>query len=362
MQKHIFFGKEIINRVSFLREDSKFIIKAIEFPDTTLLFIKNNNPLVTRTENETKTLFKLKISKIPAIHDTLKRWAVLDSEKSIGLRDFNFNIFFMGIMAKNDSIDFQYHNGSNTYTGIPYFMIDITKDDVMISSLSNISNIETLIDRKEIMSLSNDDASLFSYGKMYIDWLGKQNFCPQCGSPVIKINSGSKLSCTNNSCDSKKLSVSNIQFPRTDPAVIVALVNEDFSKILLANAKRSPSSKFYSCIAGFMEPGETIETCCQREVWEETGVNCDNFSIIKSQPWPFPVNLMIGCIGIVNFNGENEIINLGNDPELRDAKWFDVEYIKTILAGNADDMVIPNETAIANHLIKAVLNKNVSKL
>lgn len=380
----MFFSEEQINRVSFLRENTDFIIEAALFPHSQLIFIKNGFPLVDNAEN--LNLLRYPVGTNPKLHKILQKWALLNKEKAYELRAYP-SIVFLGLMDEGKDKALIH----KAYSGTPYFVIDLTNRETQYTlhftekqPLEPVS-VEELVDapytllsnRNQIFQMANSEASLFGYANMFVDWLGKQNFCPQCGEPVIKTQAGTKLMCTSKllkeasdgqrakyACESKNMSVSNIQFPRTDPVCIVAIVNMEKRKLLLGNGLRFPTPKFFSCIAGFMEPGESIETCCARECWEETGVRCTSVRMVNSQPWPFPVNLMIGCIGYVEFNGKDEVIDLGHDPELRAAKWFDFDEIKELLenGGTSDDVVLPPKTAIARTLIEGVVGGGFTKL
>ncbi|GMM38580.1 NAD(+) diphosphatase [Saccharomycopsis crataegensis] len=407
MSDDIFFAHETINRVSFLREDAEFIIQAINFENTNILFLKDNYPLVEPLEEKAPSpvpqLLKFKAGADKTIHEYLIKWSLLNKDQSYDLRFFP-NIVFLGLMEPENDSDKAMEYKDGKYSGIPCFMIDVSEsttkfaptfvekngDDYKLDLFKVLQQtsykFDILNNRSQILQMKNHESSLLAYGKMFLDWLGKQNFCPQCASPIIKIQAGTKLKCTSKlissttdektgkvkniyECGSKNLSVSNIQFPRTDPVCIIAVVNLQHNKILLGNGLRFPNPKFYTCIAGFMEPGESIETCCSREIWEETGVHCSKVMVLHSQPWPFPANLMIGCIGVVEFNGKNELVDLGNDPELRDAKWFDFEEVKEALAkqesGGVDNnypLVLPPKNAISHVLIDTVVNKRFTKL
>lgn len=211
---------------------------------------------------------------------------------------------------------------------------------------------------------------------MFLDWLSRNRFCPGCGSRVIPIHAGGKLRCTNEEtegmnendeiqyvCPVRNATVSNVSFPRTDAVVITAITNTERTKVLLSLAKRYADTKLYACTAGFMEPSETVEVATKREIWEETGVVCSDINIVLTQPWPFPGNLMIGCLGVVEFNGVNEVIHLGHDRELADARWFDVGFIKTLINGtndqttNPEGLLLPSKESIAFLLIKMVVDQ-----
>lgn len=160
--------------------------------------------------------------------------------------------------------------------------------------------------------------------------------------------------------------ISNLCFPRTDPTIIVAVLSSDGTKTLLGRQKRWPAY-WYSTLAGFLEPGESIEEAVRREVWEESGVTVGRVIIHGSQPWPYPANLMIGAIGQATPEGEN--IHLGNDPELEAAKWFSMDEIKEALVHGTSGLGepapegykegalrLPPRTAIANQLLEAVVS------
>lgn len=146
----------------------------------------------------------------------------------------------------------------------------------------------------------------------------------------------------------------------------MAVVNAAGDRILLGRQKRWPQY-WYSTLAGFAEPAESIEEAVRREVYEESGILVGRVVIHSTQPWPYPANLMIGAIGQAIPTGET--IDLGNDPELEDAKWFNFEEVREALrvgtSGLGEDasdeykeggLRLPPNTAIANQLMTAVTN------
>ncbi len=166
-------------------------------------------------------------------------------------------------------------------------------------------------------------------------------------------------------CPTRK-GVSNLSFPRTDPTVIMAVVSHDGKRILLGRGKRFPP-QWYSTLAGFCEPSESIEEAVRREVWEESGVKLGRVVIHSTQPWPYPANLMIGAIAQAIPDGEK--INLEHDPELEDAKWVEMEEVREALRigtsgigeGPGEEykeggLRLPPKTAIANQLLQAVVS------
>ncbi len=155
-----------------------------------------------------------------------------------------------------------------------------------------------------------------------LDWHKKSQYCGSCGSKTETKQDELAKVCLN---------CSNIIYPKISPAIIVAVINGD--KILLAKGR---NFKFYSLIAGFAEPGETLEDCVQREVFEEVGIRIRNIQYFGSQPWPFPDSLMIG------FTAEyesGELLVDGN--EIVSADWFTKESLPEV----------PNNSSIAGKII-----------
>jgi len=210
-----------------------------------------------------------------------------------------------------------------------------------------------------------------------LDWNARNPFCAQCGQPTLSVHAGTKRVCpptdlAGGSVKDRKPcatrgTVSNLSFPRTDPTVIMAIVSADGTKVLLGRQRRWPKY-WYSTLAGFQEPGESIEEAVRREVWEESGVKVGRVVLHSSQPWPFPASLMIGAIGQA-LPGDGETIFLGHDAELEDAKWFGLEEVKGALATGASNLGegapegyvegalrLPPQTAIANRLMTAVVD------
>lgn len=178
--------------------------------------------------------------------------------------------------------------------------------------------------------------SLLARGKMLLDWHDRHQFCANCGAKSEMKKGGYVRHCNNCGTD---------HFPRVDPVVIMMVIYKD--KCLLG---RSPHflPGMYSALAGFMEPGETIEEACRREVYEEAGIKVGDVKYIKSQPWPFPSSLMIGVIA----EALDDKINIDND-ELEDAKWFDKKTIQSVLKeGGDDNFRVPEKLAIARHLLE----------
>ena len=168
-------------------------------------------------------------------------------------------------------------------------------------------------------------------------WNASHGFCGRCGAATRMRIGGYKRSCP--ACGAE-------HFPRTDPVAIMLAVDGD--RCLLG---RSPhfAPGMYSCLAGFIEPGETIENAVRRETFEEAGIRIGRVAYHASQPWPFPYSLMIGCYGealdaVIDFDGK----------ELEDCRWFDRAEVRSMIAGShPGSIAVPPGGAIASHLIRA---------
>ncbi len=232
----------------------------------------------------------------------------------------------------------------------PCFAVDISAlaDPERSGPLAGLGKFMDL--RSALSTLSADDAACLGQAKAMIDWHARHGFCAQCGSPTIVADAGYRRDCAN--CKTQ-------HFPRTDPVVIMVVTRNE--RALLGRPARL-NVPFYTALAGFIEPAETIEEAVAREVKEETAVVVSSVRYAMTQPWPFPSSLMIGCIA----EATTEEIRI--DPnELADARWFTraelaealerpVDFDR-LLSGAVDPpdapLRIPPRFAIAHHLIRA---------
>ncbi|MGI9309383.1 MAG: NAD(+) diphosphatase [Gammaproteobacteria bacterium] len=185
--------------------------------------------------------------------------------------------------------------------------------------------------RELIDGLSVEDAGLLAYARSVVSWQLQHRFCGSCGSPANLQDGGFVMACGSDACGQRS-------FPRLDPAIIVLVSDQD--RCLLGRQKTWPDGR-YSTIAGFVEPGESLEEAVRREVLEETNIRVGNCRYFASQPWPFPYALMIGY----HAQAVSSDIRL-NDDELGDAQWLSREAIA------AGDYILPQETSIAFQLIE----------
>ena len=167
-------------------------------------------------------------------------------------------------------------------------------------------------------------------------WHANHHFCGKCGQPTAMRAGGYKRLCT--ACGTE-------HFPRTDPVAIMLTVSRD--RCILGRSRHFAPG-MYSALAGFIEPGETIENAVRRETLEESGIRVGRVLYHASQPWPFPYSLMIGCFG----EALNEDIN-ADLTELEDCRWFERGEVLAMLGKTHPSLVVPPSGAIAHHLIRA---------
>ena len=183
--------------------------------------------------------------------------------------------------------------------------------------------------------MSGKDAAIWGAARALNEWHNRHRFCGICGTATALFRAGWGRKCPG--CGAE-------HFPRVDPVVIMLAEFED--KVLLGRQPQYPQGR-YSALAGFVEPGESIEEAVAREIFEEAGVAVGDVRYVASQPWPFPGSLMIACIG----RAAADAITL-DIKELEDAFWCDRAGVKAALAGDpAAPFLAPPPFAIANTLL-----------
>lgn len=237
--------------------------------------------------------------------------------------------------------------------GIPHFFRDISEWEPIEGPVANAS---VFLDPSEqahpklgpafrfaelravMARLSPLDAELVATAKALSAWHDSHAFCARCGQPSAIVMGGWQRRCP--VCGSA-------HFPRTDPVVIMLVTHGN--SVLLGRSPGWPDG-MYSLLAGFMEPGETLEAAVRREVFEETGVRVGPVRYLASQPWPFPSSLMIGCAGAAI---STEIVI---DPqEIEDAFWISREDMAQVAAGLHPTIRPPRRGAIAEFLLSGWL-------
>lgn len=183
-------------------------------------------------------------------------------------------------------------------------------------------------------TLSPDDLALYGGARSIVDWHARHRFCAQCGGDTKLAKGGWQRDCA--SCGAS-------HFPRTDPVTIMLVENE--GRLMLGRGLGWPEGRF-SALAGFVEPGESIEEAVAREVLEESGVRVRDVTYVASQPWPFPSQLMIGC----HSYADDDSLTI-DETEMAEIGWYSREDVIAALNGDGP-FVAPPPHAIAHHLME----------
>jgi NAD+ diphosphatase len=373
-----------LNRVSFLRTDHAFLSAAIAHSTTSFLLFDKLNPLT----KDPATLAYATLTEVePLIGKDPYSKVEADMIKEYNSTTFTPQLIFLGLDDRNkEGLVYK-----DIYKGQPFFALDVTPQHHLVDAAEKL--IASMKDRgltfaegRMNLSLEAQQAAIYAEARHMLDWNSRNPFCAQCGQPTLSVNAGWKRACpptdmselpggatsTTPATPRDRLScatragISNLSFPRTDPTVIMAIVSHDGTRVLLGRGARFPPH-WFSTLAGFLEPAESVEEAVRREVWEESGIHVGRVVVHSTQPWPYPANLMIGAIGQALPDGET--ISLGNDAELEDARWFTNEEVRQALRVGTSgigedsgpeykegDLRLPPATAIAHQLLNGVVN------
>ncbi len=369
--------------MAFLRTDNLFLSAALKHPLTSFLLLNNLAPLA---KNPSKLEYVTYEDVRPLIGDDPYAKSEAEVVAEYNSMVVTPQLLFLGLDERSKE-SFQW----STYRGSPFFALDVTPRGSMEHAAKTlIGQMEArglqFLQGRMHMTFPATEAAIYAQARSTMDWNARNPFCAACGQPTLSINAGMKRTCppkdlaalvttigstvsapreTNRPDCATRNGVSNISFPRTDPTIIVAVVSADAHRVLVGRQKRWPP-RWYSTLAGFVEPGESVEEAVRREVWEESGTVVGRVVLHSTQPWPYPASLMIGAVAQAIPGGEH--IVLKHDPELEDAKWVNFDEVREALrtgtstleeeTGNGDQeksLRLPPNTAIANQLLAAVV-------
>ena len=208
--------------------------------------------------------------------------------------------------------------------------------DQTVQQHPDLPTEQVFVELRGVMSqLSPRDAELAATARALLSWHGSHRFCAKCGAPSDISMSGWQRDCP--TCGTH-------HFPRTDPVVIMLITHGN--SVLMGRSPGWPEG-MYSLLAGFVEPGETMEAAVRREVVEESGIQVGDVSYLASQPWPFPASLMLGC------KGDALTTDIEIDPkEIEDAQWFSREDIMLAFSGQHPMLKPARKGAIAHFLLR----------
>ena len=305
----MFYTNSNLDRADHLRKDAEHLKQLRNAADTRLIPVRHGKSLVVADATKPVAL----MLKADTVH--------ADIEVFLGLVDSQA-FFAIDVGTLSDSEAEQLTASAIDAQGEPQAGI-----------FSDLRHIGPLIPAQE--------GSMLAYARGLIYWNSHTKHCSQCGSTLTSANGGHVRNCTN---------CKHMVFPRTDPAVIMLVTHQPASGPELCLLGRSPAfpEGVYSTLAGFVEPGESLEMAVQREVLEEASIKTTDVTYVASQPWPFPRSIMLG------FHARATTTDIRCDPtELEDAQWFTKEQLVTFgnWADDSEGYKLPRTDSIARHLI-----------
>jgi NAD+ diphosphatase len=287
---HFAFIESSLDRLSELREQLTLLDEQRAHPNAQLLIVSLDGHVLLKAEHDSLLL--------PAIG--------LDTEFSL--------LSFLG------------HRHS-----VPIFCASMSVSDIHGYAERYRGVVADL--RVAAASVLPEEAGLLAYARALLHWQRRKQYCGVCGGKTKITNGGHRAVCSQIDCGAE-------YFPRIDPAIIVLVSSGDHC--LLGRQASWPEHR-YSTLAGFVEPGETLEQALSREVLEETGVRVDECRYLASQPWPFPASLMLGF----EAQAQRQVVRVG--AELSDAQWFSADQIPKLI--QAGQLRLPPKISISYHLI-----------
>ena len=304
-------GAQPINRAAHRRRDEAWLETALQSRDALVFLMRDGLPCIEGR----------------ASGASLRPGEFLESPSR--------PLFWMGADALKLSREARFVFMGEDKRGAPVFVLDLPKAfDIDASLIAGAAGFEDM--RAAAGLLSPLEANLAATARSLTLWHDSHGFCARCGSPTGMVDAGWKRECPH--CGTE-------HFPRTDPVAIMIATKDD--RALIGRQKAWPQG-FWSALAGFCEPGETIEQAAAREIEEEAGIKCDpsRAKYVACQPWPFPSSLMIALM----IEAETEVIR-ADTSEIEAAKWVSRADLQKILQGRHDEIFCPPKTAIAHYLL-----------
>jgi NAD+ diphosphatase len=319
MNEEHFFSSEHIDRAATLRRDEAWVNERLGSEESLFVPVWRDKNFVDRAEAEGDTEYRLSgAPDAPPAPERRLKAVTLRTDEALPLLDGHRRAVLLGL--------------SRPYT---YFALDLSDIDDATAHRTFAGRGDFVALRRIGPLLDRFDGGLMAYARAMVRWHQQHAFCGVCGSPTVMLEAGFLRRCTGAECGQQ-------HFPRTDPAIIVLVTHGD--RALLGRQAKWDAT-WYSVLAGFVEPGESLEQAVRREVKEEADITVGDVVYDSSQPWPVPSSLMIG------FTAEalDDRIRLA-DKELEDARWFTRAQIDAGL--EAGELRLSPRTSISRHLIE----------
>ena len=295
MRKPIVFAASNLDRASNLRRDPSWVEARLADPNSRFLPLQTLKPLVTTKDGQARLGWQSRA----ALGDIAGRTCIM-----LGLLDETC-----------------------------HFAVDLPAETEMPSAAGSFTEVRPIAPQLPVT-----ETGILAQARSMLDWHARHGFCSVCGQPTQAVEGGYSRLCPNPACKAS-------HFPRTDPVVIMLVLRGDYC--LLGRSARFVTGS-YSALAGFLEPGETIEDAVRREVEEESGIRAGAVRYVTCQPWPFPSSLMIGCFA----EALTDEIKVDHD-ELEDARWFSRAEVQQMAQNALTPSAVPRlatPMAIAHQL------------
>lgn len=291
-----------LNRETELRDDEQWVTRTLNNSDTRLVPLWRSRSLLERNEAGTTAIY-------------LSNTELLEPDR-----------IQPPTLLGND--------GKREYFAVS--VTDVQKDAI----LAKLPNAQFADLRRASIDMAAKHAGILGYAKALHYWQYRHAFCGICGSPNLLRSAGHRMVCSNEECARES-------YPRIDPAIIVLVTHKDHC-LLGRNAKWR--AKHFSTLAGFVEPGESLEDAVVREVYEEVQLQLEDIRYVSSQPWPFPASAMCG------FYAEAIDRNSGTSEEVEETRWFTMESLTQAII--ADEIRLSSPVSIAFRLLADWFRKN----
>ena len=328
-----YFSDGKVERLAFLRMQNDLLDKASTHPSARYLTFEDLNGL--RDKNGDFAYIKYE-----DLANLIGRPFLKDEKTRI--QEFSPNVhtptlIFLGLDPDGD-VELGAHQGT------PYFALDVTP-----AHYASFKERQAEMGRKHVptridLKLPHGESAILSHARSLLDWNSRNRYCSACGGRTLSTHGGAKVVCPpadagvprQIACPTR-IGLHNQAFPRTDPTVVIAPISADARRILLGRGKRWPEN-YFSCLSGFVEPGESLEVAARRETYEETGLRLGRVQLHSSQPWPYPSTLLVGAMGQCVPGGEDITYP---ETELEEARWFELGDIERALDNGANPMWEP---------------------
>ncbi|XP_029961426.1 peroxisomal NADH pyrophosphatase NUDT12-like [Salarias fasciatus] len=337
-----YFGRETLDRLSARRTDQAWLEARRTAADTVYLLFSKLSPMVSTSCRRQGGQPELRLCRLG--HDAVK--PLLQKPSTV--------LVFLGV-ERTDPPSPSRQADEAPRDPPAWFAVGTEEDaDEFLAGGGEEKRLFPRSSHRDLLTLSEDEAGVVAQARSVLAWHSRYSFCSTCGGGTRLEDGGYKRSCLNAECPSLR-GVHNTCYPRVDPVVIMLVIHPDGQQCLLGRKKMFPAGMF-SCLAGFVEPGETLEEAVRRETQEESGVKVGRVQYVSCQPWPMPSSLMIGCLAIAVTTDIRV-----DENEIEEARWFSRQQVMdSLLDGAQRVLTVPPRQTIAHQLIKHWIGMNAN--